>query len=190
MENILDSTFYGDARDRKITAIVEKRLVSSYERDVVGNMFKVEKEMSFRRPVVNTGAGFRLIHYLVDMFLVSQSVRLALNLLELPVFGITAASIIYGSFVVNIVIGEFALQKSVGKMLTGSVVINEYAQAPSFGQVILRFLIRLIPFELFSFLGNDRGWHDRWTRTYVVSDAERETLRKLLQDERNFTTSS
>ena len=38
----------------------------------------------------------------------------------------------------------------------------------SLKQVFLRTLIRLIPFEAFSFLGGSKGWHDEWSGTKVI----------------------
>lgn len=54
-----------------------------------------------------------------------------------------------------------------GKLLFGTVVINEAGGKPSLGQVIGRTLCRFIPFEAFSCLG-ERGWHDSIPKTHVV----------------------
>lgn len=68
-------------------------------------------------------------------------------------------------------------------MITGSVVINEYAERPDIVAVGLRTIIRLVPFEAFSFLNNNRGWHDRWTNTYVVKANRVSELQQLLKAE-------
>jgi hypothetical protein len=41
---------------------------------------------------------------------------------------------------------------------------------PTRGQIVKRSLIRLIPFEPFSFLFRKQaiGWHDKWSDTRVV----------------------
>jgi uncharacterized RDD family membrane protein YckC len=58
---------------------------------------------------------------------------------------------------------------TVGKLVTGTKVVNEQGLAPSLGQVIGRSFSRLVPFEPLSFLAaNGRGWHDAWPHTYVV----------------------
>lgn len=54
-----------------------------------------------------------------------------------------------------------------GKLLLGTVVVDDAGNAPSFGQVSKRSLCRFIPFEPFSFLG-ERGWHDSISQTHVV----------------------
>ena len=71
------------------------------------------------------------------------------------------------------------MQRTIGKFATKSVVINEYAQKPSNEQLIGRSFARLVPFEAFSCLA-DRGWHDTWSKTYVVTEKERDELQRLL----------
>lgn len=61
---------------------------------------------------------------------------------------------------------------TIGKLLTGTRVVDESGGRPSWGQVVGRTFARLIPFEPFSLLfsgdGVRRGWHDSLPRTYVV----------------------
>lgn len=57
--------------------------------------------------------------------------------------------------------------RTLGKLITGTKVVTEEGLRPSFGKAFGRSLCRLIPFEVFSFLGG-RGWHDSFTDTYVI----------------------
>lgn len=50
----------------------------------------------------------------------------------------------------------------------------------SFGTTLLRTISRYVPFEAFSCFG-ERGWHDTWSKTYVVKRTERNELKKLLK---------
>lgn len=60
--------------------------------------------------------------------------------------------------------------RTLGKLITGTKVVNEHGEPPSFGQILGRTFSRFIPFEPFSFFGEDgRGWHDSVPGTYVVS---------------------
>ena len=65
---------------------------------------------------------------------------------------------------------ETILGRTPGKMITGTRVIGDSGETPSLASVLGRSVIRMIPFEPFSFLGgmNPRGWHDEWTSTRVV----------------------
>ncbi|MGD1845344.1 MAG: RDD family protein [Salibacteraceae bacterium] len=84
---------------------------------------------------------------------------------------------------------EVFFQRTIGKMVTQAVVINEYAKAPSWAQIAGRSLIRIVPFEFISCLG-PRGWHDLWTNTYVVKYYERDALQDLLSKARDHTEES
>jgi len=64
---------------------------------------------------------------------------------------------------------ESAFGKSVGKMITGTKVVNAWGEQPDLGSIALRSVCRLIPFEAFSFFGPKTiGWHDSLSKTYVV----------------------
>ena len=54
-----------------------------------------------------------------------------------------------------------------GKFIVGTVVVNAKGEKPSFGQIVGRTLCRMIPFEAFSFFGEE-GWHDSIPNTRVV----------------------
>ena len=72
-------------------------------------------------------------------------------------------------FLIYYVFLESLTGRTLGKVITGTKVVNEEGLRPSFGQVVGRSFSRLIPFEAFSFLGvQGRGWHDKLARTYVV----------------------
>jgi len=62
--------------------------------------------------------------------------------------------------------------KTIGKLFTGTRVVNPDGTIISIKKAILRGLIRIIPFEPFSaFVGPwPHPWHDKWTNTYVVKE--------------------
>lgn len=84
------------------------------------------------------------------------------------------------------IVSEFYFQQTIGKFFTQSIVINEYGEKPDFKTIVVRTFIRMIPFEPLSFLGGKRGWHDKWTNTYVIKRSEKEQLDKLLADPENL----
>jgi len=67
---------------------------------------------------------------------------------------------------------EGAFGFTVGKLVTGTRVVDEYGRPPGFARALLRTLCRLIPFNALSVLMSDdavrRGWHDSLARCYVV----------------------
>jgi len=64
---------------------------------------------------------------------------------------------------------EVLTQRSLGKLITKTKVVLEDGAKPTAKDIMIRTLCRFIPFEAFSFLGNEgRGWHDSMSETYVV----------------------
>jgi uncharacterized RDD family membrane protein YckC len=78
--------------------------------------------------------------------------------------------IVFTLFILYYTLLEGFFGRSVGKFITGTILVDENGQKPSFGAIFKRSLCRLIPFDTFSFLGSDgRGWHDTLSDTYVVN---------------------
>lgn len=73
--------------------------------------------------------------------------------------------------------------RTIGKMATGTIVVNEFGERPTAQQIEVRSLCRMIPFNAFSFFGTpSRGWHDSIPNTYVV-DAQMLKDAKLLRND-------
>lgn len=63
--------------------------------------------------------------------------------------------------------------KTIGKLVTKTRAVTLENQTMDFSTTLRRSLTRVVPFEGFSFLGNmPTGWHDRWTDTKVIMDAD------------------
>lgn len=59
--------------------------------------------------------------------------------------------------------------RSIGKYFTKTRVVDENGDKPTFNAIFIRSLCRFIPFEAFSFLGDNAiGWHDSMSKTRVV----------------------
>lgn len=60
--------------------------------------------------------------------------------------------------------------RSLGKFITGTIAVYENGQRISGQTALLRGLCRAVPFNALSALGSPcRPWHDKWTRSVVVS---------------------
>jgi len=61
--------------------------------------------------------------------------------------------------------------RTIGKLITGTKAVNHNGDSLTFWKAVGRTLCRFIPFEAFTFLSGRRpeGWHDRITKTKVVS---------------------
>ncbi len=63
---------------------------------------------------------------------------------------------------------ELVFGQTIGKFLTGTKVIDYNGKKPNFKTLLIRNLCRLIPFDAFSFLVANRGWHDSISKTEVI----------------------
>ena len=131
--------------------------------------------------------GLRFVHFVTDYFIIviliflysaipaiNDSVLALLNLLT------------FLTYPLFYFIMEYKFQQTPGKMITNHVVIDKYVNKPSLKTCLLRTLIRFVPFEAFSCLSSpSRGWHDKWTDTYVVHKDEVDKLKNLLENANN-----
>lgn len=167
---------------KKISEIYERKFFNRRERNEYGEWQWTEKMLLYKRPVNVVSSGIRLVHLLIDYYALSFGLSILTLILvhdsESQVLNYLPLIGFFGHFVA----GEYYFQKTIGKFLTRSIVVNEWGEPPDFKTVVLRTLIRLVPLEPFSHLGSDRGWHDRWTNTYVLRKEELKEIRRLLQE--------
>ncbi len=123
----------------------------------------------------SASAGQRFTNRLVDGLLIVYI--LLINLASFNIFAGYETKMEFGLiFLIEIpflliyyIILEGIFNTSAGKCASGTTIVNEQGQRPSFAQILGRSFCRLIPFEALSFLGaGARGWHDSITNTYVV----------------------
>ncbi|RZJ26368.1 MAG: RDD family protein [Flavobacterium sp.] len=75
----------------------------------------------------------------------------------------------FATMFVYYLITETLMSRSFAKYITGTIVVLEDGSKPKFETILTRSAYRLIPFEFFTFLqNNSRGWHDQYSKTYVV----------------------
>lgn len=91
--------------------------------------------------------------------------------------------VLYGMFFSYYLLFETFAGRTVGKMFTNTRVITDGGQRASFVHVLKRSLARLIPFEPISCLAAPKayGWHDRLSKTVVVTESTIQRKEILLQ---------
>jgi uncharacterized RDD family membrane protein YckC len=128
-----------------------------------------------RRPIVRASKGRRFGTFVIDyiaFILVSGCFGLAMG------FALGDAALKTFQSVPDVAIGaplmlcyylffEGIWARTPGKLILGTVVVDEAGDRPSFARIVGRSLCRFIPFDVFSFLG-ERGWHDSMSKTHVV----------------------
>jgi uncharacterized RDD family membrane protein YckC len=118
--------------------------------------------------------GQRFANYLIDSFLGVMALALAFGL-ALGVLGFEALldeipDLVFrvALIVIYYVTLEGFFGTTLGKLITRTMVIAQDGGKAGFGRILGRSLIRLVPFEGFSFWFSDHGWHDAWSKTRVV----------------------
>lgn len=175
----------------KISELKVKRKTTREKRDASGRIVREQVDIQVKRKVNTIHGGKRFGHYAIDVAIIVgiSYLLIYLGVIE-PVRNVTYSgggfrveySLNLGSFVLFFgyyLLSEGLMGRTIGKMATHSYVIDEYAKKPDFGTIFIRTIFRLIPFEAFSCLG-ERGWHDTWSKTYVVSKTEWDELKRAL----------
>lgn len=78
--------------------------------------------------------------------------------------------IAFGVIITYYWVMESTTGKTIGKFITRTRIIKKDGTSPSSINVLGRTFSRLIPFDAFSYLGSDRGWHDTIPDIYVIED--------------------
>jgi uncharacterized RDD family membrane protein YckC len=169
----------------KITEIYEDRVLTRTERNEFGQWENVQRQLRYKRPVNDLTIGLRLVNVIIDItvFRILLYVLGELEFLNsIPFSGL----ILMFLFPIYYIVGEFYFQRTIGKFFTKSIVVNEHGEKPDFQTILVRTVSRFIPFEPFSFFANNRGWHDRWTKTYVIRKEEWERIKELMKNPDNL----
>ncbi len=115
--------------------------------------------------------GTRFVHHLLDSFLyLGICSGIVVYFADSYIYQIQYnASMSLGFILVALIarlmyspIFETLFGATPGKFLTGSKVVNENGEKITFNQSLARTFGRMVPFEPFSFLGKNKGWHDAW----------------------------
>ena len=144
------------------------------------NLQKIQPSSDLDNVKLNTvSIGNRFVHYFFDlvfMYIMMFVLGYIIGIFRLHSLGMLIQNhpFIFGllCFYIYFVVCEFLWGRTIGKLFTKSVVVNENGLKPTFGKIILRSLIRFVPFEPFSVLSSTtKMWHDTWTKTIVVKAA-------------------
>ncbi len=182
-----------------LSQIKMEKKAAHLESGVDGIAREVVRKYKVNLKVQKIGPGLRFVHHLVDHTILSFVYFVLFILMDLTAFGGNEYSnesnsistiliwILLMIYPLYYTLMEYFLGQTVGKMATGHVVINNFANRPALGDCILRTLIRFVPFHQYSCLGSpSRGWHDRWTNTFLVKKEEIPKLREILRIENNI----
>lgn len=156
---------------------LKKRNVSEtkVEEETIKLLTKKFEEYSLESFKVNSVT--RFLHCLVDMvaiFILFNLLAFMLrNLITTDEFNFVIIfynSIWLISFISYYLFMETKFQKTLGKFLSKTKVVNKDGTKTNFGDIMRRTLCRLIPFDCISYLITKNGLHDHLTETIVIKD--------------------
>ncbi|EJL66175.1 putative membrane protein/domain-containing protein [Flavobacterium sp. CF136] len=113
----------------------------------------------------------RLTITFLDISEIAKEIN-SLDMIERYLFWSVISFVYYGTT-------ELFLAQSPAKYFTKTIVVMEDGSKPTVMTILARTLLRILPFEPFSFLkGRDLGLHDKNSKTFVVVKYKLEKLKK------------
>jgi len=178
----------------KIDRIPVEMYRTVHKKDAYGNRIKDrEKYMGYKK-IRGIETGKRIAHAFVDGIcfqIIFRSLAFIFGAIVLSGAANNPDIIAFGFFIgvfgfllypAYYFLFELFLQRTPGKYITQTLVVDQYNEKPDARTMALRTIIRLIPFESLScFSDTNRGWHDRWSDTYVITKTEHEEITELLK---------
>jgi uncharacterized RDD family membrane protein YckC len=111
--------------------------------------------------ILSIGTTLNLIAEVSGNYSLSEWVE-SLSLEEITVYSVLIMILYYG-------LTEMYFSRTLAKYFTKTIVVQIDGTKPDNKMILKRTLCRFIPFEFVSFLGSvPRGWHDTFSKTYVV----------------------
>ena len=130
------------------------------------------------------GAGTRLANYILD-YLFIMAAYIFFFIIIIVIANVTNSPTVISfedenmlllyliTFLINMfyfTLLETLTGRTMAKLITRTKVVAENGEKASLEAILIRSLCRFIPFDAFSFLGEDaRGWHDTLSKTRVIS---------------------
>jgi len=158
-------------------AEIKKRNIDTTKIEEVKTDFtaKIEEQKEFDSKKVSSLT--RFIHFIVDtiaFFIVTMIFAFILGLFINPTDQSIMTLIGYLMLAVGFfgyyVFMETKYQKTIGKFITKTKVVNKNGTRPEVGDIVRRTICRLIPFDRISFLFTANGFHDRLSDTTIIKD--------------------
>ena len=146
----------------KITEIKVTKFRTEHIKDAYGNRVGHQIEYEANRKIKVMSGGKRFAHFFIDFIgfqiiwycigfvfgLIMEGDLLPKVVLSIGFFSNGLTSIL--SYPLYYILFEHFWQKTPGKFITECTVVNLYGDKPDFKTNILRNIIRIVPFEIFS----------------------------------------
>jgi len=109
--------------------------------------------------------GTRIINFIIDIIVIGIISRIMETILDFNSLNI----VFYTVYVIYYFIFEAYNGRTIGKLITGTIVVDMDNLKPSVGRIALRTILRLNPFDGISYLfGQEQGGHDLISKTRLI----------------------
>ena len=131
---------------------------------------KSTKQEEFEAKKVNSST--RFLNFIIDTIVWFIIVAILTNSLDAkdPMQMVVGYFIFFASYIGYYAFMETKYQKTIGKFITKTKVVNKNGTKPQGGDILRRTFCRLIPFDRISFLFTPNGFHDRLSDTILIKD--------------------
>ncbi len=179
-------------RHQKIKEITYNNTVTRRARNEYGEDYDETVEYLTYESITPVTSRWRLFHYFIDMVVI-LAIYFMMSFAVGIVLGLTGSTNLiykyeyvfnlafYPVFLLYYALTEHFLQGSIGKLVCGNIVIDEYGEKPSLKETFIRSFSRLVPLDGLSIFFSERPWHDMWSDTYVVSKKYMEELKLKIE---------
>lgn len=136
---------------------------------------KIEEQKEFDSKKVSSLT--RFIHFIVDTIafviltiIFAFVLGLFINPTDQSLMNLMGYLMLAAGFFGYYVFMETKFQKTIGKFITKTKVVNKNGTRPEVGDIVRRTFCRLIPFDRVSFLFTPNGFHDKLSDTTIIKD--------------------
>lgn len=158
------------AREELKSRNIDLSRVEKIREELLMNHAKSAKEKTNDVSVLS-----RFINFIVDSLAI-LIIDVVLVILLTPLFtyvGQDLTRIVFSICMIAVFFAYYMLfeiqyQRTPGKFITGTKVVNKFGNDPTTSDVLARTFLRLIPFDNISFLFPDKGFHDWLSDTKVI----------------------
>ncbi|EMY3585014.1 RDD family protein [Flavobacterium psychrophilum] len=147
------------------------------EEVAIENLKKTQRQKDVLKNIANST--LRSINFIIDIvaiFLIYRStayvIQKLLNIISIREILFLNRTTVFIVFILYFILAENMFQKTLGKIITKTKVVNLDGEKPNFVDITIRTFSRLIPFDGISYLYSISGFHDKLSKTIVIKDTE------------------
>ncbi len=168
----IDKNKYQPSAIEAAEAEIKKRNIDTtkFEQVKVALTAKSTEEKEFEAKKVNSVT--RFFNFIIDTIVWFIIVAILTNALDAkdPMQIVVGYLIFFASYIGYYALMETKYQKTIGKWITKTKVVNKNGTKPQGSAILRRTFCRLIPFDRISFLFTPNGFHDRLSDTTVIKE--------------------